>query len=201
MIPLPEPIKPSLNLWDKDRIAPGACATVGDVLYRTRLKQSAPDLNPRYAIPGKEGMFKGSNVQDGMWESFTTGGLGAKTVNRPFAYRAGNKSRYGWVHQDIVPVDRARDVKLAGLKQFGWKSLTTSIERAKWTGDAFTPLPGGYGPLAMKRGSQFPIVVATTGDSVITPPQSQGRLSSQYGRIRYQAPGGDDTPTRVGLHG
>ena len=158
-----------LNVWDNNSIRPGSQGSVGDVLAQQRLKQSAPDLAPRYdSWSSKENeVYYGSNVQNGTKESFTTTGLAARTVGRKIWRNRGFNNDIGWVHQDIVPLDRAREPRLASNPQFGWKSQQSRIFKAKVSGENFLPLPGGYGPSgAMTRGNQFPLVVQKTDGSM-----------------------------------
>jgi len=164
MEPLLEPIKYPLNFWNKDYISPGAVGSVGDTMPRVRLRQSAVDMPARYAMSGRETEKYGSNVQDGYKTSFTTGGLGAKSIERPFGYRQGFKTDVGWIHQDIVAADRSRIPRLASQPQFSWKSQVAGIERSKDT-YRFDPLPGGYGPSGLVRGGSAPRVTARTGEN------------------------------------
>lgn len=166
-----DPSSPPLNKWNKSYISPGLVGSVGDVLISTKLKQSAPDMEPRYEYwnTGLNTIFYGSNVQDGYSESFTSNGMGSKTVSRPIYRYTGYKTNVGWRHQDIVPTDNYREAKQAALPQFGWKSQVASILRTKHTGEMFTPLPGGYGPSSQTRGTQHPTVVSrsATGSDVV----------------------------------
>lgn len=158
-----------LNVWNKNSIRPGSQGSVGDVLPQQRLKQSAPDLAPRYEewSSKQNEVYFGSNVQNGTKESFTTAGLGARAVGRKIWRNRGFTNDVGWVHQDIVPTDRSRETKLASNPQFGWKSQVSRTYKAKVSGDKFLPLPGGYGPTGgVPRGSQFPLVVQKTDGSM-----------------------------------
>lgn len=176
-----EPVKTPLNMWNKNYISPGAVGSVGDTISQIRLKQSAPDLAPRYydESDGINEMFYGSNVQDGTSHSFTTQGLGARTVSRPIFRREGYKTAVGWKHQDIVPTDRTRETKMAALPAFGYNSLIASVVRTKTHGDQFLPLPGGYTMDGMPRGSNYPTLVARTNG--MPPPQTvEGRLETLF---------------------
>lgn len=158
-----------LNVWNDNSIRPGSQGSVGDVLAQQRLKQSAPDLAPRYENWSSKAnsIYYGSNVQNGTQESFTTTGLAARSVGRKVWRNRGYKNDIGWVHQDIVPTDRTRETKLAANPQFGWKSQQSRIYRAKVSGENFLPLPGGYGPTGeTPRGSQFPLVTQKTDGSM-----------------------------------
>lgn len=157
-----------LNLWNKNSIRPGSQSTVGEVNLQTRLKQSAPDLAPRYAewTKGQNEVFYGSNVQDGNQESFMSQGLNARTVGRKLWKNRGFRTAVGWRHEDLVPPDKKVETKLAGNPQFGWKSQQSKIYKAKVSGENFLPLPGGYGPTELTRGTQYPLVIQrTAGDT------------------------------------
>jgi len=164
-----------LNKWNKNYISPGKVGSVGDTIATTRLKQSAPELAPRYEDwnSGINEIFYGSNVQDGTESSFNTSGLGARTIQRPVYRYTGYKTAQGWEHQDIVPTDRTYNVKMAGLPQFGWKSQVASIYRAKVSGDSFLPLPGGYGPNSLPRGNQYPLLVSRSNAQTVPSSRSE----------------------------
>jgi hypothetical protein len=169
-----EILRAPLNVWDKYSLRPGAVGSVGDCLIGVRLKQSAPDLNPRYEVvfSGKNEVYYGSNVSDGRHAGFTSGGGVAKTMRKPLGYRQGFKTAVGWVHQDIAPVDRTRQPFQSSLGQFGWKTTMSNIYKAKTTGDMFLPLPGGYAPKEglVTRGSVVPrIVEQATADNITIP--------------------------------
>ena len=155
------PIKFPLNIWDKNSIRPGPVASVGDTLTQIRLKQSAPDLNPRYAQWSSDEFMKfhGTNVQDGRKKNFMTGGDTAKTVRKNLPFKPGFKTQQGWIHQDIVPTDRTRNTKMGGLPQFGWKSQVASVLRAKVSGESFLPVPQGYKSQGLPRGGQYPRII------------------------------------------
>lgn len=181
-----DPIKPPLNLWNKNRISPGAVGTVGDVLIQTKLKHSSPDMPERYEAWNSKvnSVFYGSNVQDGTSESFTSEGLGARVVQRPIHRYTGYKTAVGWKHQDIVPTDRKVESKMAGLPQFGWNSLVASVERTKTSGDRFLPLPRGYGASALTRGNQYPLIaVRTTG---VQKPEGTRLLDQRFAAPREE---------------
>jgi len=175
-----------LNVWNNNSLRPGSQGSVGDVLTQQRLKQSAPDLAPRYEkwSSKENSMYYGSNVQNGTQESFTTTGLAARTVGRKVWRNRGFKNDIGWVHQDIVPVDRTRETKLASNPQFGWKSQQSRIFRAKVSGENFLPLPGGYGPSGETlRGTQYPLVQARS-DGTISYSQRKEQQEKDYEQVK-----------------
>lgn len=169
------PVKLPLNLWDKNSIRPGPVGSVGDALVQVRLKQSAPELEPRYEVWNSDEMnkFHGSNVQDGRKSNYMTGGMNAKTFKSHMPYRPGYKTQQGWVHQDIVPVDRDRETLHAALPKYGWKSKVASVVRAKVSGQSFLPRPRGYTAVGSPRGGLVPRVVAKSVYSDPLPSTSQ----------------------------
>jgi hypothetical protein len=161
------PVELPLNKWNKSYISPGAVGSVGDTLTSVRLKQSSPDMNPRYEAwsTGLNSQYYGSNVQDGQKASFMSEGLNARTLKRAIMRFPEYKTSVGWRHQDIVPTDRTREAKQVALPAFGYQSLQASVLKAKTAGDKFLPLPGGYGISEMTRGSQFPVLVTRSSGS------------------------------------
>lgn len=171
-----EPIKFPLNFWNKDYISPGSVGSVGDTISRVRLRQSSIDLPARYERENISA--NGSNVQDGYSTSYSTGGLGSKTVERPLPFRPSFKTNVGWRHQDIVAADRSREIKVASLPQFTWKSGLASVERAKDT-LRFNPLPGGYGPSGLTRGGMNPRITSRVTSDTSVHPFQQYELPQQ----------------------
>lgn len=155
------PVKLPLNIWDKYSIRPGPTGSVGDTLTQVRLKQSAPELRPRYLQWSSNEMMKfhGTNIQDGRHKSFMSLGANAKVYQKRLPFKPGYKTQQGWVHQDIVPVHRQRETLMAGFPQFGWKSQVASVLRAKVSGEGFLPVPEGYKSTEMTRGGQYPKVI------------------------------------------
>ena len=164
-------IKP-LNRWDKDSIRPGPVGSVGDVNLQVKLRKSASYLPNRYdkTFSGKNEVWSGSNISDGQWTGYTSGGRGALTLTQPMPQRAGFKTPVGWLIENVVPVDRSRVAKMVPLGQYSWESNKDRIYRAKTTGEQFLPLPMGYEKGPLPRGSQYPkIVAASIGDGIALP--------------------------------
>lgn len=154
-----------LNTWNKESIRPGPVGSIGDVNTSVRFKQSAPDLTPRYSptFSGKQGEYSGSNVSDGMWHNYTSGGRAARTIREPFGYRQGFKTAVGWVKEDVRAPATSREPQMGSLGNFGFNSQVAAVQRAKVTGEMFLPLPGGYSKemaAGIPRGSQIPVIVA-----------------------------------------
>jgi len=155
-----------LNKWDKTSIRPGPVGSVGDVNTSVRYKQSSIDLAPRYSkeFSGKQGENSGSNVSDGMWHSYTSGGRVARTIREPFGYRQGFKTSVGWIKEDVRAPDTTRQTQVGSIGNFGYQSQIAQVQKAKVTGELFLPLPGGYSKELLgsqiPRGSQIPIIAA-----------------------------------------
>lgn len=153
-----------LNQWDKDSVRPGPVGTVGDVNLQVKLRKSSPDMANRYeaAFSGKNEVWSGSNISDGMWYGYTSGGRGAITLTEPWNNRDGFKTAVGYRFQNIVATDRSRETKLTPLGRYGWDTTVGAVLKAKVSGDLFLPAPGGYRPTGPPRGSQYPRIIETS---------------------------------------
>lgn len=157
--PLVANINLPLNQWDKKSIRPGPVGSVGDVLTSVRIKQSMPDMP--FAYDKKFGpstdILRGSNVQDGQWFSFSDHGYNAQVKRRKLNKASSFKVDVGWIHQDIVPVERNTEPMLLDQPQQGFKTQVASILQKQ--GEMFKSLPGGYGPRPgdILRGNQYPV--------------------------------------------
>lgn len=144
------------NHWT---ISPGPVGSVGDVNMQVRLKHNTPDAPLRFdkTFSGKNLRYLGSNVQDG---SYGSGGS-ARTITRKFGIRNAQKTEVGWRKQDIIPVDRTTQPKFAPLGPYTWNNQRAQVFRAKISGQAFLPTPGGYKQTAQGRGNVIPRTVLT----------------------------------------
>lgn len=161
-----------INRWDKDSIRPGPVGSVGDVNLQVKLRNSAPYLPQRYlrAFSGKNEVYSGSNISDGYWRGFTSGGGPALTVIENMPYRESFKTPVGYLFENIVPVDRSRVAKEVPLGRYDWESQKARIYKAKTSGDQFLPLPTAFVKDGLPRGSRYPIIVAeSTGLGVPLP--------------------------------
>ena len=129
-----------LNLWNKSSIRPGPVGSVGETNIQVRLKQSAPDLAPRYddIFSKSNEKYFGSNVTDGQYANFTSGGGGAITLQKRMGHRQGFKTALGWIHEDLRPTDRARMTIMNGVDTV-FNEQKATLQRAKTTGDMFLP--------------------------------------------------------------
>jgi len=184
-----------INIWDKNSIRPGPVGSVGDVNTSVRFKQSAPDLAPRYSkqFSGKVGENSGSNVADGMWHGYTSGGRVARTITAPLGYRQGFRTGVGWLIEDLRAPDTTRVPQMGTIGNFGWQSQIASVKRAKVTGDLFLPLPGGYSiglTDGIPRGSQIPSIVAESEGTGIALPAAAVKVTDP----RFGENGSIDNP-------
>jgi hypothetical protein len=174
-----------LNRWDKDSIRPGPVGSVGDVNLQVKLKKSAPYLPNRYlkAFSGKNEVWSGSNISDGQWTGFTSGGRGALTISKTLGYRSGFKTPVGWVFENVVAADRSEMAKMVPLGQYGWEQEKAKIYKAKTTGEQFLPLPMGYTKAALPRGSQFPIIAAESSGTGTALPAAEVEITNpEFGK-------------------
>lgn len=153
-------IKRPLNRWANDWIQPGNVGPVGDVLTQERIKQSSPDFPFAYTstFSTANNIFRGSNVQNGTIGSFTSGGLGAETGEAVWDGRRDFRTAIGWMHQDISAPDKLVTPVLDSQPSYSWRNRVATVVKARVTGEAFLPLPGGYQPEAgsLPRGGQVP---------------------------------------------
>lgn len=141
---------------------------VGDVTTGVRLRQSAPDMAMRYdkSFSGDQGaLLLGSNVQDGYSRSETSGGMGARVVDKHLPMNNGFKHAHGFRYQDLRAPDTLHEPLLAPTERYSWRNKIATIYEAKRTGDMFLPLPGPYGPTSLPRGGQVPRVVESNGEN------------------------------------
>lgn len=154
--PLISKIDRPLNDWNKKYISPGPVGSVGDALTSVRIKQSCPDMPFAYQkeFSPSNDIYRGSNVQDGQWYSFSDGGFNAQVKRR----KLGVGANVGWIQQDISRPDTYREPMLLDQPSAGFKSQVASI--LKRQGDMFTQLPLGYSPQPgdIPRGNQVPVV-------------------------------------------
>lgn len=155
-------IKYPMNSWDKASIRPGPVGSVGDVLTSVRIKQSMPEMPFAYdkTFGPSSDMLRGSNVQDGRWESYVDGGYGAVTKKQRWSNNyTGFKTATGWIAQNIIPEQRATDPKVGSQPRQGFETQAAAILNRQ--GDMFGELPGGYKAPAgvLPRGGMLPRTV------------------------------------------
>lgn len=151
-----------MNPWDKASIRPGPVGSVGDVLTSVRIKQSMPEMPFAYdkTFGPSSDMLRGSNVQDGRWESYFDGGYGAVTKKQRWSNNyTGFKTATGWIAQNIIPEQRTTDPKVGSQPRQGFETQAAAILNRQ--GDMFGDLPGGYRAPAgvLPRGGLLPRTV------------------------------------------
>ena len=146
-----------LHAFDNDSIRPGPVGSVGDVLGTIRLKHSMPDLPIRKVVlPTSDG----SNIEDGQFKSFNTGGGPARVMDSNWQSGRQFKTSHGWVIDDLRAEDRLHEPFLGSGPQYAWRNQVATVYKARTTGNLFLPLPGGYNPSPgeIERGQLFPQV-------------------------------------------
>ena len=150
----------SLNRWNKNSIRPGVVGSVGDCVSSVKLRKSSSYLPPRYdKMTSLDFERLGSHIQDGC-----IGGENASVVVKQLDHVQGFKTAHGWIHDDLIPTDRARDSYMGEIHNYSYRSIVADIKRAKLSGEGFLPLPGGYEKPKSEtpRGSQVPRVSYAT---------------------------------------
>jgi len=173
-----------LSIWDKNvhqwRIQPGSVGSVGDVVVTPRLKQSCPDMYPRWAewARGPNAPYLGSNVQDGSQKSFDDGGGGPVTIDERWGGRRNFRTNVGWKVQDLTQPDTLVEPFVSSLGDYSWRNKVATIYEAKRSGENFLPLPGEYtlarGEIS-RGGSQVRVTDIIPGDQPLIEPQVVNR--------------------------
>lgn len=152
---------PQLNRWNKGSIRPGPVGSVGDALTAVRIQQSDPDMPVKFdkTFSGSNAPKRGSNVQDGSYASYSTGGYNSEVVTR----KRQKKSNIGTFMQQLSGNDRTFDAVMIPQPRQGFQTQAEAILHRQ--GDKFQILPGGYGPEPgqLLRGGQVPRVVYNEG--------------------------------------
>lgn len=165
-------IKRPLNRWANNWIQPGNVGPVGDVLTQERIKQSSPDFPFAYTptFSTANNVFRGSNVQNGSIGSFTSGGLGAETEEAAWDGRRDFRTAVGWFHQDISAPDKLVTPVLDAQPSYSWRNRVATVIKARVSGQAFLPLPGGYAPEpgSVARGGQVPRITDVAAPSGVS---------------------------------
>jgi hypothetical protein len=151
-----------MNQWDKSSIRPGPVGSVGDVLTSVRIKQSMPEMPFAYdkTFGPNSDVLRGSNVQDGRWESYVDGGYGAVLKKQRWSNNyTGFKTATGWIAQNIITEQRTTDPKVSSQGRQGFETQAAAILNK--SGDMFGELPGGYKAPAgiLPRGGMLPRTV------------------------------------------
>jgi hypothetical protein len=144
----------NVNQWNKNYISPGVVGSVGDAVQNIRLKQSAPDLAPRWEYKRAQLEQKGSGIGDGSVPNNYTGASSSNTFMTDYYNSPYEEYVVGESIQDLRPNDLAATTRELGAPQFGWKSTQAVTAKARVMGDKFLPLPNGYPRSGVSRGPE-----------------------------------------------
>ncbi|MES2875515.1 MAG: hypothetical protein V4708_17455 [Bacteroidota bacterium] len=114
---------------------PGVVGPVGAVFMSTQMKRSTPDSNLRWdpSTSGYNAPYFGSNVQDGSVASFTTGGGGARIIERP----KDNTIVVGRIFQDLRAPDKLIIPIQQEIHNLEWNEKLAFNYNAQRTGNKF----------------------------------------------------------------
>jgi len=183
-----------LNRWDKDSIRPGPVGSVGDVNLQVKLKKSSNDQPDRFQkeFSGKNEVWSGSNISDGQYRGFTSGGRGAVTLTQPLPTRESFRTATGWVIENAIPADRSKIAKMVPLGQYSWEEDKARIYKAKVSGEQFLPVPNGYAKTPLSRGSQNPIIAYQVAGTGVPLPAAEVKITDpifgESGSIEVDVP-------------
>lgn len=163
-----------MNRWDFDSIRPGVVGSVGDTLASSRLKSSLPgDVRMESFHSGEKEKDYGSNVNDGLKLSYTSGGGPARTYDSNWNSGRGFKVARGWYMQDIRAPDKLHEPEVGEMPQYMWRNRIASVKRQLKTGNLFRGA-GIDAPTGPPRGGLVPRVT-----DVITDPEI-GQLGTNF---------------------
>lgn len=144
----------NVNQWNKNYISPGVVGSVGDVVQNIRLKQSCPELAPRWEYKRAQLQQRGSGVGDGSVANDYTGAPSSNTIVTDYYESPFEKYVVGTEIQDLRPNDLAATTRQLGAPQFGWRSTQAVTSKARVMGEKFLPLPNGYPRSGVSRGPE-----------------------------------------------
>lgn len=145
----------------------GDVGPIGDVHQIVRFKQSCPELPMRFGSTFSTARV-GQNVQDGDSPSYNTGAYGAKTIVSAFDRPSNVTTSGGFTYENIIPEDREVIADTIPLPSYSWENSIAQVYKAKVTGNAFLPLPGGFKPEGgVPRGGAVPQLQGGGGDNFV----------------------------------
>jgi hypothetical protein len=173
-----------LNLWNYDSIRPGPVGSVGVVNAQPRLKQSTPEMEMRWDTTFAHNKEKrlGSNVSDGQWKGYTSGGGVAETVDTNWGMRRDFTTSRGWMHQDMRTADRTHDPVSGGTPSYSWHNKIATVYEAKRTGNNFLPK---FDKVGLPRGGQTMRVTDTAGGEDVQPRTNVGMHTDMQFQGQY----------------
>jgi len=144
-----------------------AVGPIGDVLQIVKLKHSCPEMPLRFSQTFATARV-GQNVQDGDSPSYNTGAYGAKTIVSAFDRPSNVTTSGGFTFQNIIPEDREIIADTIPLPSYDWENTIAQVYKARVTGNAFLPLPGGFKPEGgVPRGGAVPQLQGGAGDTFV----------------------------------
>ena len=144
---------------------PGNVGSVGEVVVRTRFRQSAATMPWAYDpyFDNTRSKKMGSNVQNGYSTSIVSGGGPATTNDKGWNGNRSFKHQYGYSQHDIRPTDNLTIPIDSELPKFGWRRMVARTRNVRG-GSYFMPM--GYKAAGKPRGGLYP---TATGHGGITP--------------------------------
>lgn len=140
---------------------------VGDVIVKTRVRQSMPSLPWAYDPywQGKRANKLGSNVQDGGQASFLRKTFGPNVLDSNWNSNRTKKHQYGETYHSVQTPDKLVDPVLRPLGAINYRSKLGRSTNIKRQGRLFSVLPQGFQPSStdVLRGGSYPIVTAISG--------------------------------------
>lgn len=158
-------IKP-LNRWDHDSIRPGPVGSIGGVNPVPRLKSTFPgDFRWDEEFHGENEPRHGSNVTDGSFTNYNTGGGPSRVIDSNWGGRRRFETSHGWRYQDIRVPDRRIEPVLGQLPKYSWYNKIATVNNARNTGKLFSIPAGGImgGANGVTRGGMYPRVTDVVG--------------------------------------
>lgn len=144
-----------------------AVGPIGDVHQIVKLKHSCPEMPLRFSSTFATARV-GQNVQDGDSPSFNTGAYGAKTIVSAFDRPSNVTTSGGFTYENIIPEDREVIADTIALPSYSWENSIAQVYKARVTGNAFLPLPGGFKPEGgVPRGGAVPQIQGGGGDMFV----------------------------------
>jgi len=137
---------------------PGVVGSVGDVIVKTRFRQSTPFMpwayDPYWAGDRANGL--GSNVQNGDTLGWSNSGGPARCFDSKWVGNRSFRHQYGWTYHDIKSLDKSTLPVLAWQGDTSWRRKLGRSAIAKRTGSLFSIKPMGFNPSGPLRGGNFP---------------------------------------------
>jgi hypothetical protein len=143
---------------------PGRVGSVGDVIVKTRFRQSTPFMpwayDPYWA--GDRANKLGSNVVDGDTISYDSLGGPARTFDSKWTGNRSFKHAYGYEQHDVQSlVDKSTEPVLAWQGDFSWRRKLANTAIIKRSGSLFNVQPHGYN--GRGRGGNYPYATTSGG--------------------------------------